>query len=171
MLRLCVPSRVRQFVNELPDSLDETYERVLKDIPKTNQGYVRRLLQCVAVAIRPLRPEELAQILAFDPDGNKEEDAMLDANSRPEDQENELLSVCPSLISIVDYPGSRVVQFSHFSVKEFLTSDRLSTSSEAISHYHILPDDAHTTITQATLGVLLRLDDRVDSSNARKIPL
>ena len=171
MLRNCVGSRVRQFVNELPDSLDETYERVLKGIPKTNQGYVRRLLQSVAVAIRPLRPEELAQILTFDPDGNKGQDAMLDANSRPGDQEKELLSVCPSLISIVEYPGSRVVQFSHFSVKEFLTSDRLSASSEAISHYHIILDDAHTTIAQASLGVLLRLDDRVDSSEARNIPL
>ena len=171
MLRNCVGSRVRQFVDELPDSLDDTYERVLKGIPKTNQVYVRRLLQCVAVAFRPLRPEELGQILTFDPDGIEREAAILDADSRPEDQEKELLSVCPSLISIVNNPGSRVVQFSHFSVKEFLTSDRLSTSSEAISHYHILPDDAHTTIAQASLGVLLRLDDRVDSSMARKIPL
>ena len=170
MLRNCVGSRVRQFVNELPDSLDETYERVLKVIPKTNHGYVRRLLQCLAVAIRPLRPEELAQILTFDLDGNDGEVTMLDANSGPEGQEKELLSVCPSLISIVDNLGSRVVQFSHFSVKEFLTSHRLSTSSEVISHYHILPDDAHTTITQASLGVLLRLD-HVDSSKARNIPL
>ena len=96
---------------------------------------------------------------------------MLDANSRPGDQEKELLSVCPSLISIVEYPGSRVVQFSHFSVKEFLTSDRLFTSIEAISRYHIHPDDAHTTVAQASLGVLLQLGNCVDSSDARKIPL
>ncbi|KAH8983534.1 hypothetical protein EDB92DRAFT_1568677 [Lactarius akahatsu] len=60
MLRLCLRSRVRQFINELPDSLDETYERVLKEIHKTNQDYAQRLLQCLTVAIRPLRVDELA---------------------------------------------------------------------------------------------------------------
>ena len=50
-------------------------------------------------------------------------------------------------------------------------SSRLPTSSEDISHYHIFPDDAHATIARASLGVLLRLDDRTDSSNASNIPL
>ncbi|KAH9172311.1 hypothetical protein EDB89DRAFT_1886149, partial [Lactarius sanguifluus] len=68
MLRLCLRSRVRQFLNELPDSLDETYERVLKEIHKTNQVYAQRLLQCLTVAIRPLRVYELAAILTFDVD-------------------------------------------------------------------------------------------------------
>jgi DNA-binding GntR family transcriptional regulator len=30
-----------------------------------------------------------------------------------------VLSICSSLITVVDNRGSRVVQFSHFSVKEF----------------------------------------------------
>ena len=166
MLRLCVRSRVRQIVNELPRTLDETYERVLKEIPKSNQGYVHRLLQCLAAAIRPLHVGELAQILAFDPDGIEGEVVMLDANSPPEDQEEELLSTCPSLVTVVDSLGSRVVQFSHFSVKEFLMSGRLSSSGD-ISHYRILPDVAHTTIAQTSLGVLLRLDDRVDRWSAK----
>ena len=166
MLRLCVRSRVRQLVNELPGTLDETYERVLKEIPRSNQDHVQRLLQCLAMAVRPLHVEELAQILAFDPDVI-EEVAMLDADSPPEDQEQELLSTCPGLIAVVDSLGSRVVQFSHFSVKEFLMSDRLSTSGEDISCYHILPDAAHTCLAQASLGVLLRLDDRVDRWKAR----
>ena len=170
MLRLCVRSRVRQFINELPDSLDETYERVLKGIPKTNQDHVQRLLQCLVVAIRPLRVEELAEILAFDPDGI-EEVATLDTDSSLEDQEQELLFVCPSLITIVDSDGFRVVQFSHFSVREFLTSRRLSTSSEDISLYHILLEPAHAALAQASLGVLLRLDDHINDSNARNIPL
>ncbi|KAN0136267.1 hypothetical protein V8E53_005872 [Lactarius tabidus] len=167
MLRLCVRSRVRQFVNELPDSLDETYERVLKGIPRTNRDYAQRLLQCLVVAIRPLGVDELAQILTFNPDGIEGDVPISDADSPPEDQEQELLSACPSLITIVDSYGERVVQFSHFSVKEFLVSGRLSTSSEDISHYHILPDVAHMTIAQASLGVLLRLDDRFDKWRAR----
>jgi hypothetical protein len=171
MLRLCIRSRVRQFVNALPDGLDETYERVLMEIPKTNQRHVQRVLQCLAVAMRPLRVEELAQILTFDPDGIEGEVAILDADSPPDVQEQEILSACPSLITIVDSLGSRVVQFSHFSVKEFLMSGRLSISGKDISHYHILPDAAHTSLSQISLNVLLHLDDRVERWRARNAPL
>ncbi|KAH9172800.1 hypothetical protein EDB89DRAFT_862511 [Lactarius sanguifluus] len=171
MLRLCLRSRVRQFVNELPDSLDETYERVLKGIHKTNRSHVQRLLQFLTVARRSLLVDEVVMVLTIDVDAIEGEVSTLDADSRSEDQEQELLSACPSLITIVDSHGSRVVQFSHFSVKEFLTSDRLSASSEDISRYHILPDDAHTALARAFLGVLLRLDNRADSPNANNIPL
>ena len=43
-----------------------------------------------------------------------------------------------SLIAIVEADDSWVVQFSHFSVKENLTSTRLADSSKDVSHYHIL---------------------------------
>ncbi|KAH9074398.1 ankyrin repeat-containing domain protein [Lactarius deliciosus] len=168
VLRLCLRSRVRHFVNELPDSLDETYERVLKGIHKMNRSHVQRLLQCLVVAIRPLRVEELAEVLTSDPYAIEGKNP---THSRSEDQEQEVLSACPSLITVIDSKGSRVIQFSHFSVKEFLTSDRLAASSEDISHYHILPEAAHMTLSQASLGVLLRLEDRVDGWDARRIPL
>ncbi|KAH9057186.1 ankyrin repeat-containing domain protein [Lactarius vividus] len=166
MLRLCLRSRVRQFLNELPDSLDETYERVLKEIHKTNQDYSQRLLQCLTVAIRPLRVGELAAVLTFGPDAIEGEVPTLDADWWSEDQEQELLSACPSLITIVGRRRSRVVQFSHFSVKEFLTSDRLAVSSDDISRYHVFPEAAHTTLAQGSLGVLLCLDDYVDTRGA-----
>ena len=85
---------------------------------------------------------------------------MLDASWRWEDQEQALLSSCLSLIAIVHAGDSRVVQFSHFSVKEYLTSPRLSASSGDISTYHISFEPAHTILGQACLGVLLRLDSR-----------
>jgi ankyrin repeat protein len=75
------------------------------------------------------------------------------------------------LIAIVDDGFSQVVQFSHFSVKEFLTSDRLAGSSGDVSRYHIVLDSAHTILAQACLGVLLRLDEHVDEVKAKDIPL
>jgi serine/threonine-protein phosphatase 6 regulatory ankyrin repeat subunit B len=161
-LRRCLPSRLRQFLNALPKSLDETYERILKGIPEENRSHVQRMLQCLAVAIRPLRVGELAGILTFDFDVTEGEVPMFNADWQSKDQEQEVLSACPSLITIVDSYGSRIVQFSHFSVKEFLTSNRLATSSEDISSYHIHPEAAHTTLAQASLGVLLLLHDHVD---------
>jgi hypothetical protein len=46
LLRQCFPPSVRRILEELPDSLDETYERILREIRKPNQGYAHRLLQC-----------------------------------------------------------------------------------------------------------------------------
>jgi len=54
---------------------------------------------------------------------------ILDEDLRWEDQEQAVLSACSSLITIIGDMDSMVVQFSHFSVKEFLTSDRLATSN------------------------------------------
>ena len=50
----------------MPDTLDETYEQILKGINKAQKEDALHLLQCLTVAIRPLRVEELAEVLAFD---------------------------------------------------------------------------------------------------------
>jgi ankyrin repeat protein len=163
---------VKGILDGLPESLDETYERILRSINKANREHARRLLQCITVAVRPLRVEELAEVLAVDFD---EAGRGGIPKSKPDwrwpDEHEAVLSTCSSLIAIVDDGYSQVVQFSHFSVKEFLTSDRLARSSEDISRYHILPSPAHTILAQACLGVLLRLDERATTNNARDIPL
>ena len=156
ILRDCLPSSVRRFLEELPESLDETYERVLREIKKPNRIYAQRLLQCLVVATRPLRVKELAEILAIDFDDAKEV-PKLNANWRWEDQERALLTSCSSLIAIVDTGDSRVAQFSHFSVKEYLTSARLAKSRQDISRYYIALKPAHTILGQACVSVLLQL--------------
>ena len=161
VLRDCLPSSVRRTLDELPESLDETYERILKEIKKPNRGHARRVLQCLVVAVRPLHVEELAEVLAVDFD-DAEEIPRLNPDWRCEDQELALLSACSSLISIVKAGDSRVVQFSHFSVKEFLTSPRLAIASGQVSGYRIDKELAHTILAQACLGILLQIQDGVD---------
>jgi hypothetical protein len=153
----------------LPDSLDETYERILREIKKPNQGHAHRLLQCLVVAVRPLRVEELAEVLAFD--FNTGGMPKLNPGWRWEDQEEAVTSACASFVAIVKDGDSRVVQFSHFSVKEFLTADRLAEPMRDVSRYHIRLEAAHTILAQACLGVLLRLDDRVDRDSIKSFPL
>ena len=111
------------------------------------------------MAVRPLRLEELAEVLSFDFDDAPGGIPSLNADWRQEDQEQVVLSTCSSLITIAHDGDSRVVQFSHFSVKQFLTSDRLAVAAEGISLYHIAPIPAHTVLAQACIGVLLRSDD------------
>jgi hypothetical protein len=162
-LRQCLPSSVRRTLEELPESLDGTYEQIVMDIKKGNQADAYRMLQCLTVAIRPLTVAELAELLAFDFDAAKGGIPKLNTDWRWKDHEQAVLSTCSSLITIVGSGGSGVVQFSHFSVKEFLLSDRLATSTKDISRYHIVPEDAHTLIVRACLGVLLC--DHVDQND------
>ena len=123
------------------------------------------------MAARPLRVEELAEVLAFDFEEAPGGIPTLNADWRREDQERAVLSTCSSLITVVHDGDSRVVQFSHFSVKEFLTSDRLAVAAENISFYHIAPAPAHTVLTQACLGILLRLDDITREASMEQFPL
>ena len=61
-----------------------------------------------------------------------------------------------------------MVQFSHFSVKEYLTSARLATSSQDISRYHIALKPAHTILAQACVSVLLQSDDQDEPDDVKK---
>ncbi|KAH9028755.1 ankyrin repeat-containing domain protein [Lactarius pseudohatsudake] len=163
-LRHCFPPNLRRFLNELPESLDETYERIFKDINKTQKDDARRLLQCLAVAVRPLRVEELAELLAFDFDASSSGGIpKLKDDWRWDNQEEAVLSTCSSLIAVVPSGGSRVVQFSHFSVKEYLTSPRLAQSQGDVSRFHVDLEPAHTILAQACLGTLLLLDAHADA--------
>ncbi len=170
-LRPCLPPSVRRTLNELPETLDETYERILREIPKSNRIYAHRLLQCLTVAMRPLSVEELAEILAIE-FATSEEIPKLNEGLRWEDQEQAVLSACSSLITVVEDDGRRIVQFSHFSVKEFLTSDRLAISKVDTSHFHHIDlEPAHTIMAQACLCVLLRLDSHINEANIESLPL
>ncbi|KAI9436056.1 hypothetical protein H4582DRAFT_1772629, partial [Lactarius indigo] len=160
VLRNCLPQNVQRILRELPNSLDETYERMLREIGKVNPDQAYRLLQCLAIATRPLRVEELAEVLALDFDRVEDGVPALNSDWRWDDQRQGVLSTCSSLIIVVcdESSKTRIVQFAHFSVKEFLTSGRLANLTPDISHFHIRLEPAHTVITQACLAILLQSD-------------
>ena len=153
----------------MPENLEETYERILRGIRKPNQGRAHRLLQCLVAAVRPLQVKELAEVLAFD--FNMEGIPKLNLGWRWEDEEEAVMSACSSLVMIVKDGDSRIVQFSHFSVKEFLTADRLADPIRDVSRYHIRLEAAHTILVRACLGVFLQLDDRIDRDSMKSFPL
>jgi ankyrin repeat protein len=168
-LRRCLSPRIQKALDELPETLDETYERTLLDIDEENWAYAHRLFQCIAVARRPLLVEELAEFLAFKSEtgGN----LTFEGNWRPENPKDTVLSTCSSLIAIVNVEGSEspVMQFSHFSVKEYLTSTRISEGR--VSRYYIPLEPAHLFITQACLSLLLQLDEHVTKKSIKEFPL
>ena len=167
VLRDCLPSSVRQTLKDLPESLDETYERILKEIKRPNRAHALRVLQCLVVAIRPLRVAELVEVLAVD-FNDTEGIPRLKPDWRWEEQEIALQSACSSLIAIVEAGGSRLVQFSHFSVKEFLTSPRLATGGGEVSNYHIDSGPAHAILAQVCVGVLLQTQVDIDGHTLKE---
>jgi len=150
-----MPSSLRKALHELPTTLDDTYERALQGIPKEQWQQAHRLFQCLVAGIRPLRFEELAEMFARELDSNAVPNLV--EGWRPENPKVTVLSACSSLIVAIEDDGSRFFHVSHFSVKEFLTSEVGN-----IRHYHISLDDAHVTIGRACLAVLLKLDERAD---------
>jgi hypothetical protein len=146
----------------LPETLDETYERTLREINKEDWELAHRLFQCVAVASRPLRVEELAEFLSFDFNGGpipKYQGWRLD------DPVDAVLSTCSTLLSVVNVNNSAVVQYLHFSVKEVLTSSHFTERCDTISRRsHISMAPVHTVVAQACLGILLHLDKSITST-------
>jgi ankyrin repeat protein len=152
-------------------TLDETYERTLEAIPKQKRQHAHRLFQCLVAAIRPLRVEELAEIFAIRFDESTATNLM--EGWRPENPEEAILSACSTLIAVIeDENGFKIVQFSHFSVKEFLTSDRLYASEVVnLRYFHIPQDSAHYILARACLTTLLQLDEKFDERHLATFPL
>jgi ankyrin repeat protein len=142
---------------------------MLQEIGNQNWEFAHRLFQIVAAASRPLHVEELAEFLAFD--FTVGSTPTLLADWRPEDPAHAVLSTCSSLLAIVDVDGFSVIQFSHFSVKEYLTSQRLAEARHTISRFHVSMTPAHTIVVQACLGVLLQVDENITKDGLKKFPL
>ncbi|KAI0263297.1 hypothetical protein BC834DRAFT_327603 [Gloeopeniophorella convolvens] len=169
----CPPAAVEATLHTLPKTLYATYESTLRridDDSEDNWRHAHRIFQCLAFSTRPLRVEEIAEVLAVDFDRIV---PSLNPDWRSESLEDAILSTCPgSFVVIVESHGRRVVQFAHFSVKEFLTSDRLANSPNYdASRFHILPERAHEVLARTCLATLLQLDASVDEHSLRNYSL
>ncbi|KAI0297331.1 hypothetical protein BC826DRAFT_951623 [Russula brevipes] len=169
ILRKCHPHGISKVLEDLPSTLDETYERALQGIPKQKQQHTRHLFQCLVASMRPLRIEELAALLPimFDPDV-----APNFVNGWRPGNIDAILSACSVFVTVTEDEGSKSIRFSHFSAVEFLTSDRLRASNhETMRYCYISPDAAHTTLARACLAVLLQVDKNTDEKHLATFPL
>ena len=142
----------------------------MEEVDEPNWECAHRLLQCVAVASRPLLVSELAEFLAFDFEAGPTPTFL--ADWRPKDPTHTVLSVCSSLLAVVKPRGGPpVVQFAHFSVKEYLMSARLAKAKDTVSRFHVSMTSAHTVVAQACLGLLLHLDENITRRSLENFPL
>ncbi|KAF3768506.1 hypothetical protein M406DRAFT_336936 [Cryphonectria parasitica EP155] len=148
------PLSLRQTLQSLPRTLDETYARVLSRIPPEFEQNAIRILQFLAFSERPLRVEEAVDVIAVVTRNKPRFDAK---NRMP--QADEISIYCSSLVAVVTRGedgenGVKELQLAHFSVKEYLVSDRLQQNISRT----FMEAQARASITEVCLAYLLELD-------------
>ncbi|CAM1503273.1 Fc.00g080490.m01.CDS01 [Cosmosporella sp. VM-42] len=138
-------------LRSLPKTLDETYERIFASVPGEDSDLLRIALLWMQFHIGfnfetdniPL--DVLIQILSR-PLLNREPDEVAKENSVVW-----LRDVCGCLVRVTDSDGIATVSFAHYTVREFLVSDRI-TESLAASHFAL----HHTNVYQQCFPLILR---------------
>ena len=169
---------LRKALSSLPRTLDDTYTRILDNIHEDYTKDALKILQWLAYAARPLRIDELVEVIAIDVDGNPR----FDPERRLPDPQD-ILTICSGLVTTVteviennDHGFKSIyvnnafetnhgesvettetqIRLAHFSVKEYLVSKRIQ-SGRAVK-YSIRELDANASIAQDCLAYLLQFD-------------
>lgn len=140
----------------LPPNLDQTYDRILATVDEVYFQYAFRILQWLTFSARPLLLDEMAEVVAIDAKRNP----AFDRDEVLEDP-SEVLNICSSLVTItVDdsyewkRPSKQIVTLAHYSVKEYLVSDRICKGKAA--RYAMRDDVCHDALATSCLGYLLQ---------------
>ena len=170
-LKTCLNlAELRKALATLPRTLDETYGRILCNIDEDHQEYALKIFRWLAYSARPLRLKEIADAVAINIGGSSRFDP---GNRFPDPQD--VFKVCSGLISEeirwVDFEYQVVLRLAHFSVKEYLVSDRIRQSH--VKFYGIQEMSANISICNDCLTYLLEFDEDspANSETTAKYPL
>ncbi|KAL4778820.1 hypothetical protein BJX76DRAFT_362362 [Aspergillus varians] len=146
-------NQLDECLRSLPRDLDGTYERILCSIDETYAEDVRRILTVLCVSSRPPTVEELIDAHAVD----LQEPPRLDREGRSYDQDD-LIDICLGLIEVAEIEDSRgkrkhVARIAHFSVQEYLESDRVL--QQKARKFAIQRESANLEMAQICLVYLL----------------
>jgi hypothetical protein len=142
---------LRKSLSTLPPTLDQTYDRILTSISEEDREYAMRILQWLSFSARPLTFEEISEITAIDvarePPFNRDE-VLIDPL--------EALDICSSLVTVTTIktsefsrPESQAIALAHYSVKEYIVSDRINQGPA--KYYSMQEVNCHKSIAKACL--------------------
>lgn len=144
-----------------PTSLDANCDRTLACIGEAFAAQVHHALEWVAFSVRPIRLEELSEVMLHsrDPPGV----------GRSSDDESFVALKASGLIFVSD--DTREVKLSNASIKDYLASDRIRTSRSAF--YATRPIEANARITSTCLNYLLKFSgpEKISVGEKEKFPL
>ena len=155
-------SSLRKALRSLPKDLDDTYARILQSIEDDEHSkLVAMIMQWLAYSQRPMTLTEISAALTVDP----YDDHPFDMERRLEDPQD-LLRICSSLVTTVLVPrrqkrrhpsgSGEMLQFAHFSVREYLESSR--THDGPAKRYAIQGIRSNTFIAESCIIYLLHLE-------------
>lgn len=180
-LRKCIkPSALRKALASLPKTLDDTYERILCSIDEDHAEDALKVLQWLAFSNRPLKLGEVAEATAitlgdmprFDPEDRLRHPTDILAicssliNVSPtntklsvqlSDRGGRLPSPSPPTISGEDYTQYLEVRLAHYSVKEYLVSERIKKAKAAF--YSICEASASVFLVTSCLVYLMYFEE------------
>ncbi|EIM89337.1 uncharacterized protein STEHIDRAFT_109549 [Stereum hirsutum FP-91666 SS1] len=152
-IRGCPNARtLTKCLDTLPKTLYETYDRILKHIDDQHFEYVHATLQWLAFSMRPVKLEEVVEVLAMDFDNVPLQ--FVPGYRFPEPRE--ILTICSSLVTL---SGTGVLELSHFSVKEYLDTNMTECS---IQRYSFNAQIAHEFIARTCIAYLMQFTQSVD---------
>ncbi|MCJ1308083.1 hypothetical protein MMC25_001734 [Agyrium rufum] len=151
---------LRKALGSLPKTLDATYEAALCAIDDDWADFMLMLFQWLIHARTLPSVTALADVIAVDSKSAPWFDLYV-RFPHPED----LLLICPSLLSIEHHvnlksdTGFSALRLAHFSVQEYLISDRLG--SHGAVRFAVTEQLAHSRISETCLAYTLYLDSQL----------
>src|SRR4051794_41029557 len=94
MKKCLTPGMIRAELKRMPETLDQTYDRILQNVPTIHQRFVQSALRWLAFSNRPLLLKELAEGAVINPSTGSfdpEECRFLD--------QGKILELCGSLVT------------------------------------------------------------------------
>ena len=143
--RCLSPTDVRTTLSSLPRTLDETYERILVNIPIDYQSKALTALQWIIYSVKELRLDQVSDAIIINP---KADPPFSLANRPPEPRW--ILETLPGLVTIGG--SAQKLEIAHFSVVEYLESLRIMDTP--VNMFHLDPSKANTTILKDCIDVL-----------------
>ncbi|KAH6875175.1 hypothetical protein BKA58DRAFT_418768 [Alternaria rosae] len=148
---------LRKSLATLPQTLDQTYDRILTAISEEDCVYAIRILQWLTFSTRPLSVREVAEVVAID----IAREPAFDRNEVLVDP-LEALDICSSLVTVTENeaekrsrPANLIIALAHYSVQEYLVSDRIKQGPA--KQYSMQEGECQKVIARGCLKYLIQL--------------
>jgi hypothetical protein len=163
-------SGVLKALKDLPETLDETYARILRKISKRDQQDAAVVFALLAFSPRPISLGEAAEAVAIDLENEtfNEQDRLFDIQ--------DIFKICSNFVALSPYkPKTRdweyaaialqdedkELRFAHYSVKEYFVSDRAGD-------FQIECGEANAILARLSLAYLLSINHELVSEEQPK---